>query len=142
MVMLETLRIQNPANNGMPIWLLRDCQIGDFNIRAYDELIVNYQAIQMNPNEWKRPREFLPQRFNSEDPLSLAPSERKRHSHAFVPFSGGKRVCFGKSFPEATMKMTMAYFVQYFNFELMDEHFKDQKDLYPQAHFGVSCQGA
>ena len=125
MVMLETLRVQNPANNGMPVWLLRNMQLGKFNIKAHEELIVNYQAIQTDPREWQRPREFLPERFDANNPLYFAPSGRKRHSHCFVPFSGGKRVCFGKSFAEATMKMVITYLTQYFDFEHVDACFRD-----------------
>ena len=39
------------------------------------------------------------------------------------------------------MKMVITYLTQYFDFEHVDACFQDQKDLYPQAHFGVSCQG-
>ena len=44
-VMLEALRIQNPANNGMPLMLVKDSKIGNYDIKAHDELIVNYQGI-------------------------------------------------------------------------------------------------
>ena len=84
--------------------------------------------------------EFLPDRFDSDDPLYLTPSGEKRHPYVFMPFSNGKRICFGKSFAEATMKMTLTYLTQYFNFEHDDECFGKDTDLYPQAHFGVSCR--
>ena len=140
-VMLEALRFQNPANNGMPMMLVKDSKIGNYNIKANDELIINYQGVQKLATQWQRPQEFLPDRFDSEDPLYLTPSGEKRHHYVFVPFSGGKRICFGKSFAEATMKMTLTYLTQYFNFEHADACFGKDTDLYPQAHFGVSCRG-
>jgi len=37
-----------------------------------------------------------------------------------VPFSGGKRICFGKTFAEANLKIMLSYFTQYFDVEYVD----------------------
>ena len=29
----------------MPVWLLRDMKLGKYDVKAHEELIVNYQAI-------------------------------------------------------------------------------------------------
>ena len=115
----------------MPMMVIKDCKIGDYHIKAYDELIINYQGVQKLATQWQRPMEFLPDRFDSDDPLYLTPSGEKRHPYVYMPFSNGKRICFGKSFAEATMKMTLTYMTQYFNFEHEDEWFGKDTDLYP-----------
>ena len=51
-VMLEALRFQNPANNGMPMMLVKDSKIGNYNIKANDELIINYQGVQKLATQW------------------------------------------------------------------------------------------
>ena len=54
-VMLEALRFQNPANNGMPMMLVKDSKIGNYNLKANDELIINYQGVQKLATQWQRP---------------------------------------------------------------------------------------
>ena len=72
-------------------------------------MTVNIYALHYNPSEWQRPNEFLPQRFDPADPLYLTPSGKKRHTYSFVPFNGGRRICFGKTFAESTMKIVATY---------------------------------
>jgi len=48
---------------------------------------------------------------------------------------GGKRICFGKTFAEATIKILVTYFTQMFNIEFVDERFKTE---FPNSHFGIS----
>ena len=67
----------------------------------------------------------------------MAPNGTKRHAFAWAPFNGGKRVCFGKTFAEGTMKIMMTYLTSYFNFEHVDEKYRD-KNTYPYQHFMVS----
>ena len=97
---------------------------------------INYDGLHFNPREWQRPREFLPDRFDHENPLSLTPDGRKRHSHSWVPFHGGKRICFGKTFAELTTKIVATYLTQYFDLEMADKKYATQ---FPICHFGMSA---
>ena len=100
-------------------------------------MLVNFMGLHYNTDHWQRPKEFLPQRFDPSDPLYLSPSGTKRHAFAWAPFNGGRRVCFGKTFAEATMKITVTYLTSYFNFEHVDEMYRE-KNTYPYKHFGVT----
>ena len=100
-------------------------------------MVVNFYQLHYNPSEWQRPNEFLPQRFDPTDALYLTPSGKKRNAYSFTPFNGGKRICFGKTFAESTMKVVATYMTQFFNFELLDEKYKDER-VYPTAHLGMS----
>ena len=113
--------------------LSRDTKIGEFNIRAGDSLRVNIHGLHYNSSEWQRPTEFLPQRFDPDDPLFLTPNGNKRHSDSFVPFNGGKRICFGKTFAEIVVKIATLYMVELFNIE----HLSEEKDKYPLMHIGM-----
>ena len=95
-------------------------------------MLINLHGLHRNPNEWQRPHEFLPQRFDPADPLYLTPSGKKRHSHSFVPFNGGKRVCLGKTFAESVMKVVATYMTQFFNVEFLDEEFRNTA-VYPSS---------
>jgi len=88
----------------------------------------------MNAHEWQRPHEFIPERFDPTNPISLTASGEKRHPGSWAPFSGGKRVCFGKTFAEADLKFVATYLSQYFNFELVDKKYETQ---FPTAQFGM-----
>ena len=48
---------------------------------------------------------------------------------SFIPFIGGKRICFGKTFAEASLKVVVTYLAQYFKMEFVD------KAKYPDASF-------
>ena len=72
--------------------------------------------------------------------MYLTPGGKKRHAFAYAPFSGGRRVCFGKTFAEATMKILATYLTQHFNFEHVDEKYRE-KNTYPLAHFGMFGSG-
>ena len=139
MVVQETLRFQNPAQNNSAVSLLKDTRLGKYQCKAGTQFIVDIESLHHNPTQWQRPKEFLPQRFNHTDPLFLTPDGKKRHSHAFAPFNGGKRVCFGKTFAEVKLKMMAIYLTQYFNFEHVDAKYRE-KDTYHISHLFSSGQ--
>uniref|UniRef100_A0A667IJT9 Cytochrome P450 family 4 subfamily A member 37 n=1 Tax=Lynx canadensis TaxID=61383 RepID=A0A667IJT9_LYNCA len=62
------------------------------------QVSLSIYALHHNPNVWPNP-EFDPSRF--------APGSA-RHSHAFLPFSGGARNCIGKQFAMSEMKVAVA----------------------------------
>ena len=107
--MLETLRIQSPVPTTTYTELIKDAKIGDINMRKGDKFTVTIHALHYNANEWQRPYEFLPERFDNSNPLSLTPNLQKRKTFSWAPFSGGKRVCFGKTFAEASLKIVATY---------------------------------
>ena len=115
-------------------------KVGNFNIRAKDQLIVNFHALHHNPLEWQRPDEFLPKRFDPKDPLFLTPKGQKRHNYSFVPFNGGQRACFGKTFAETSMKMIAIYTTQLFDMEIIGDEYK-AANAYPMSHMAMSKPG-
>ena len=81
-------------------------------------------------NQWQKPDEFIPERFDPKSPLFLTPDGKKRHPLAFNPFLGGRRVCAGKSFAEIVMKLLTATLMSKFEFEFVNEKDKMKKDHY------------
>ena len=88
-------------------------------------------GLHYNSKQWQRPNEFLPERFDPSSPLFLTPDGKKRNPFSFFPFSGGRRVCFGKTFAEANLKYISAFLTQYFDFEFVDS--EKYKSKYPRA---------
>ena len=64
-----------------------------------------------------------------DDDLSLTPDGKKRNPFSFLPFGGGKRVCFGKTVAQLTSKFFATYMTQLFDFEFVEKDL--YKDKYP-----------
>ncbi|XP_068847658.1 taurochenodeoxycholic 6 alpha-hydroxylase-like isoform X1 [Capricornis sumatraensis] len=60
---------------------------------------LSFYGLHHNPTVWPNPEVFDPSRF--------APGST-RHSHAFLPFSGGSRNCIGKQFAMNELKVAVA----------------------------------
>ena len=132
MVILEGLRFQGPGGIS-PIVFKEDVKLGGkLNVKAGDRIRVLNWGMHKSSAEWQRPHEFLPERFDSESPLFLTPDGKKRHPMSWAPFSGGKRICFGKTFAESNLKIILTYFTQFFDFEYVD------KNLYPGDQYPVA----
>jgi cytochrome P450 len=102
------------------------------NMRAGDVFVVHIKGLHHNPTEWQRPNEFLPKRWQFNNPLSLTPSGTKRDSMSFVPFTGGKRICFGKTFAEISGRIVITMLINAFKFEFIEQRFMTE---FP--HFSV-----
>lgn len=121
MVINEGIRFMPPSDLA-PVVFDRDVTLANkLTIKKGDQVRVLHFAIMKNPKEWQRPTEFLPDRFNPESPLFLTRDGKKRHPMSFLPWGSGKRVCFGKTFAEAKLKVILTYLTQRFDFELVDK---------------------
>ena len=79
--------------------------------------------------------ELIPERFDTQNPLSLTPDGKKRHHCAWIPFHGGQRVCFGKTLAENKMKLVITYLTQTFNFKFEDKRYETEL---PKAQMDMS----
>jgi len=114
----------------------RDTQLGKkLRVKAKDYIMVNMMGLHINNNYWQRPFEFLPDRFDTSHPLSRTPTGDKRNTFAWAPFNGGKRICFGKTFAECVLKITISMMTQKF-----DMKFKDQ-DRYHKGKLPIKVIG-
>ena len=83
--------------------------------------------LQRNPDEWKDPDSYIPERFDPESPYFLTPGGKKRNPMSFMPFLGGKRICLGKTFAEIVAKIVGPNLIMNFDFEYVDKKYMNFK---------------
>jgi len=95
-------------------------------IRKGDPVSIDMWGLHHNPEEWQKPEEFIPDRFDSTSPFFLTPSGKRRNPFSFAPFLGGQRICLGKTFAETVSKITGPTLIHNFDFEFTEK--KDNLD--------------
>ena len=72
--------------------------------------MANTWSIHMDKEAWGDPEVFRPERFLKEDG-TMGP-----RISSWLPFSTGRRVCVGEAVAKAELHLTLATFVQRYNF--------------------------
>ncbi|MFZ9887635.1 MAG: cytochrome P450 [Myxococcota bacterium] len=96
----EALRMHPPVPF-IPRRVVRDTEVGGFALPAGTLVVVAGLLIHRNPELWSTPERFDPARFSPER------AEHRRHSHAYVPFSGGAHTCIGNHFAGMMTKVIL-----------------------------------
>ncbi|XP_047177443.1 cytochrome P450 83B1-like [Vigna umbellata] len=110
-VIKETLRFYAPTPL-VPREAIRSFSIDGYEIEAKTIVYVNGWAIQRDPEAWKDPEEYWPERFlNSE-------IDFKGHDFEFIPFGAGRRICPGISLGIASVELITANLLNSFHWEL------------------------
>jgi cytochrome P450 len=80
----ESLRLY-PSAYFLPRQVLKDDVISNEKIKAGSQIFISVRHVQRCPEAYKEPEKFLPERF----------LEEAKHTHAFIPFGEGNRICIG-----------------------------------------------
>ncbi|XP_020098246.1 cytochrome P450 72A11-like [Ananas comosus] len=112
MVIYEVLRLYPPATM-ISRETYKEMKLGDVTYPPGVELVLPIVFIHRDPEFWGPDAgEFNPERF------AEGISQASRVPGAFIPFSGGPRVCVGQSFALLEAKLCLARILQHFSFEL------------------------
>jgi len=104
-------------------------QIDEYKIPPSTQLAVNVMGLHRNPNYWRDPMKFNPLRFLA----SNSNKEENIHDkHAFMYFGGGLRVCPGRQFAMAQLKMMVVLFYSKYKFEVIIEE--------PSTQYSINVQ--
>lgn len=90
----ETLRLHTPIPLLVPHMNLEEAKLGGYTIPKESKVVVNAWWLANNPEWWKNPEEFRPERFFEEESGTEAVAAGKV-DYRFLPFGVGRRSCPG-----------------------------------------------
>ncbi|KAI5649017.1 hypothetical protein M9H77_35022 [Catharanthus roseus] len=121
-VIKETLRLRMAIPLLVPHMNLHDAKLGGYDIPAESKILVNAWFLANNPEHWKKPEEFRPERFLEEE----SKVEANGNDFRYLPFGVGRRSCPGIILALPILGITIGRLVQ--NFELLPPPGKSKID--------------
>lgn len=106
----ETFRLHPAFALLAPHFSSKDCTIGGYNVPQGTILLVNAWAIHRDSKLWNDPTQFKPERF-----------EKEGETDKLIPFGLGRRACPGASLGQRTVGLTLALFIQCFEWKRISE---------------------
>nr|AVX32610.1 cytochrome P450 VoCYP71D511 [Valeriana officinalis] len=132
LVMKETMRLHTP----LPLLVPRECrqevEIDGYTITVGTKIIINAWAIARDPQYWKDPESFYPERFED------GTVDFKGSNYEFIPFGSGRRMCPGIAFALATVELPLANLLYHFDWKLPNE--MKPEDLDTNEFFGATVK--
>jgi len=106
-IIKEGLRIYTPIPSMTGRKAVRDSVVGNYHIPAGTPIELNIIAMAHNPKIWVDPEVVRPERWFSENIT-------KEQRNAWMPFSGGPRICIGLNMSLLEQKIFLVYFFKRF----------------------------
>ncbi|KAF7844855.1 cytochrome P450 83B1-like [Senna tora] len=115
-VIKETFRLFLPAPLLVPRETNKKCTLdnGRHEIEAKTLVYVNAWAIQRDPQVWKDPEDFYPERFLFENEKL----DFQGTNFELIPFGAGRRICPGMNFGVAVLELILANLLYCFDWEM------------------------
>ena len=83
----EAMRVDNSTIQSVLYEVLEECEITGVKLFKGESVGMNILYPHFDPNQWRRPEEFLPERFDPENELFYKPGSKEiRHPKSFIPF--------------------------------------------------------
>lgn len=123
MVIKETLRLHPPAPMLLPRETISHCKIQGYNIEPKTIVYINDWAIARDPEVWRDPEKFIPERFDGSS------VDYKGQHFEFLPFGAGRRVCPGMYMGMATVELGLANLLYWFDWKLPDGMKEEDLDM-------------
>ncbi|CAH8383477.1 unnamed protein product [Eruca vesicaria subsp. sativa] len=112
MVIKETWRLHPPAPLLVPREVMSEFEIDGYKIQPKTLLYVNAWAIGRDPDTWKDPEVFLPERFIDNN------IDAKGQNFELLPFGSGRRICPGMYMGTTMVELGLANMLYQFDWKL------------------------
>ena len=112
---MEVLRLGNILPQAIPHLTTRDTSLCGYRVPKDTVVIVDTQAVHLDPTCWDEPTVFNPYRHIDEDGKLI--SDRGN----FYPFGAGRRVCAGEPLAKLELFFFLCSMLQKFTFVPVDE---------------------
>ncbi|KAK1554083.1 hypothetical protein Q3G72_007574 [Acer saccharum] len=104
----ETLRL-SPGGVLPPRESSEDCIVGGYHIPRGTQLLVNTMVVHRDPELWKEPDRYMPERFLE--------SEEGKERFKYIAFGIGRRICPGEGLGMRVMALSLGTLIQCFDLE-------------------------
>ncbi|KAJ9174830.1 hypothetical protein P3X46_013431 [Hevea brasiliensis] len=122
-VLKETLRLHPPIPLLVPRNTMHDTDFMGYHIPKDTQVLVNVWAIGRDPDSWKDPLSFKPERF-------LGSSiDYKGQNFELIPFGSGRRICVGMVLAQRIVLLGLASLIQCFDWELVKGSIPETLDM-------------
>lgn len=112
-VVKETFRLHPPIPFLVPRKAVKDTHFMGYHIPKNTQLFVNVWAIGREPETWKDPSSFKPERFLDSNHIDY-----KGQHFELIPFGAGRRMCAGIPLAHRMLHLTLGSLLYHFDWEL------------------------
>ncbi|KAJ7945464.1 Cytochrome P450 [Quillaja saponaria] len=131
MVVKETMRLHPPGPLLLPRETMSHFKINGYDIYPKTRVHVNIWAIGREPDVWKSPEEYIPERF--EDGLI----DFKGQNYELLPFGAGRRGCPGIYMGVTMVELALANLMLCFDWKLPSGMKEEDVDMEEVAGLAV-----
>ncbi|XP_077331118.1 cytochrome P450 2J4-like isoform X1 [Lithobates pipiens] len=110
-VIHEIQRYANIAAVGIPRTCVKEVHLYTYSLKKDTMVLANLDSVLFDPQYWKTPNQFNPNHFLDKDGNFVT-------NEAFLPFSGGARVCLGEQLARYELFIFFTALMQSFRFYL------------------------
>ncbi|XVE48620.1 hypothetical protein DITRI_Ditri01bG0016100 [Diplodiscus trichospermus] len=103
-IIKETLRLYPAIPLSAPREAVEDCRVAGFHVPSGTRLLVNLWKLHRDPSIWRKPNDFVPERFLSDH----ANLDVRGQNFELIPFGSGRRICPGITFALQFLHLALA----------------------------------
>ena len=122
-VVKETFRMHPAVPMLVPHMPSETCHVGGYTIPKGARIFVNAWAIGHDPEVWKDPEVFMPERFLV---AGANPAGLKGNSFELLPFGSGRRICPGMGLAVTIVELTLSTLIHSLEWELCPGQDKEE----------------
>ncbi|PIA58216.1 hypothetical protein AQUCO_00500272v1, partial [Aquilegia coerulea] len=128
----ESLRLHPPAPLLVPRECRERCELEGYEIPKGSKVVVNAWAMGRDPENWKDPESFEPERFQD---LSI---DYRGTNFKYIPFGAGRRMCPGILFGIANVELPLALLLYHFDWKFANGVKPEELDM--TEEFSISLR--